>query len=319
MHKIGGLAWLVFACALTVWDQATVPARIVVTMGHYYGQEPPLLTASDLVVTQVVTQGSKPLMITSLTPLRGDRAGLELFVLVDNCSSCEVGSKFDELQRFIAAQPPTTSVGVAYIQDGRLQVAENPTTDRERAIRALSPPAGSRPSSPYDALAGLIKGWKEGSSRRIVLMISTGLDPAAAEPQSPPSKSAEAAIQAAQRAEVAVYAIYHPSADYTTTDFSKLYAGQIELSHVADETGGEAYFLSFEPLDSLAPFLADINQHLANQYLLEFLAQPANSSGELQEVEVRSNVPNLDLMVPYKIWIAGNSVTSQKAKVAPRP
>ena len=47
------------------------------------------------------------------------------------------------------------------------------------------------------------------------------------------SSSAEAAIEAAQRAGVTVYAIYHPSADYLTSDFSKLYAGQIQLAHVA--------------------------------------------------------------------------------------
>jgi hypothetical protein len=308
MHKMGGVACLLFSCSLAVWGQSTVPARIVVTMGHYYGHEPPLLTANDLIVTQ---QG-RPLTITSVTPLRGDRASLELFVLVDNCSSCEVGSKFDELRRFIATQPATTSVGVAYIQDGRLEVAENPTADRERSIKALSPPGGSKPSSPYDALADLIKGWKQDSSRHVVLMISTGLDPVTADPQAPSSKSAEAAIQAAQRAEVTVYAIYHPRADYAKLDFSKLYEGQGQLSHVADETGGEAYFVSFGPLPSLAPFLADINQHLANQYLLEFLAKRGNSPEELQDVEVKSKVPDLELRAPYRIVVTGNSVIGHK-------
>ncbi len=65
-------------------------------------------------------------------------------------------------------------------------------------------------------------------------------------------------LQAAQRAGVTVYVIYHPSADYLTTDSSKIYSGQVQLAHVADETGGEAYFLGFGPLPSLAPFLADM-------------------------------------------------------------
>jgi len=306
--------WLMLACSLITWGQGTVPARIVVTTGHYYGGQPPVLTANDL----IVTQNNNALKITGLTPLRGDRAGLELFVLVDNCSSCEVGSKFDELSRFIAAQPSTTAVGVAYIQDGRLQIAENPTLDRERAIKALSPPGGSAPASPYGALTDLIKGWKQNSSRRVVLMISTGLDPSAADPQSPPSKSAEAAIQAAERGAVTVFAIYHPSADYNTTAFSKLYAGQVQLSHVADETGGESYFLSFGPLNSLAPFLADINQHLANQYLLEFLASRGESPSDLQEVEVKSKIPDLDLMAPYRAVISGKSATGH-TKLTPKP
>lgn len=307
MRKISEYTLLMFACSLAAWGQSTVPAQIVVTMGHYYGSEPPLLTANDL----LVTQNHQPLKITGLTPLRGDRAGLELFILVDNCSSCEVGSKFDELRRFITAQPSTTSVGVAYIQDGQLQVALHPTQNRMQAIKALSPPGGSKPSNPYDALADLIKGWKQGSSRRAVLMISTGLDPAQVDLQSPETKATEAAIQAAERAEVTVYAIYHPSADYAT-NFSKLNEGQVQLAHVAYETGGEAYFVGPGPLLSLGPFLADINEHLANQYLLEFLANRGDSQEELQEVEVKSKVPDVDLMIPDKIAIGGNSATGQK-------
>jgi len=314
MRKIGVFMCFLIAGSQALWCQRAVPAHIVVTTGHYYGEEPPILTASDL----SVTQNGIPRTITSVIPLRGDRAALELFVLVDNCSSCEVGPKFDELRRFIARQPSTTFVGVAYIQDGQLQVAENPTTDRERAIKALSPPGGSRPSSPYSALTDLIKGWRPDSSRHAVLMISTGLDPVAADPGLSRSKSAEAALQAAQRADVTVYAIYHPSADYVTSDPSRIYAGQTELSHVAYETGGEAYFVSLGPLPSLAPFLADISQHLANQYLVEFLANPGKSREELQEVEIESKVPDLDLMAPNRIVAAGATVTDEKTKVAPR-
>jgi len=308
MRKIGEYILLILACSQAAWSQSTVPTQMVVTMGHHYGNEPPLLTANDL----IVMQNHQPLTITGLTPLRGERAGLELFILVDNCSSCEVGSKFDELRRFITAQPSTTSVGVAYIQDGQLQVALHPTQNRTQAIKALSPPGGSKPSNPYDALADLIKGWKQGSSRRAVLMISTGLDPAQVDLQPPETKSTEAAIQAAERAKVTIYAIYHPSADYATTNFSKLNEGQVQLAHVAYETGGEAYFAGPGPLLSLGPFLTDINEHLANQYLLEFLANRGDSQEELQEVEVKSKVPDVDLMIPDKIVIAGNSATGQK-------
>jgi len=98
MRKIGVFMCFLIAGSQALWCQRAVPAHIVVTTGHYYGEEPPILTASDL----SVTQNGIPRTITSVIPLRGDRAALELFVLVDNCSSCEVGPKFDELRRFIA-------------------------------------------------------------------------------------------------------------------------------------------------------------------------------------------------------------------------
>ena len=303
MPKIAKLALLAFSYPLLSWAQATspagTPAQIIVTVGHHYGHEPPAVTREDFNVYQQYD----PRPVINLLPLRGDRAGLELFLLVDNCSNCEPGPKFEELRRFIVSQPSTTAVGVAYIQDGQLEVAENPTTDRERAIQALSAPSGSKPSSPFGALAELIQGWRKGSARRALLMISNGIDPAAKDVLA--GTSAQAALEAAQRAGVSVYAIYHPSADYVTTDSSKIYEGQVQLSHLAIEAGGEAYFMGFGPLPSLGPFLADIADHLGNQYLLEFLATPGDGPGGLQQIRVQSKIPNLELMVPDKVWVPG--------------
>jgi hypothetical protein len=298
MRKIGRIAWLALACPLVPWAQtpspAGTPVQVMVTVGHHYGHPPPVLAQNDL----IVTQRYEPQPITDLIPLQGDRAGLELFLLVDNCSNCEPGSKFEELRRFIVAQLPTTAVGVAYIQDGKMQVIERPTHDHERAVKALSAPTGSKTSNPFGALADLIKGWPQGSSRRAVLMISNGMQ----------DQSVEEALEAAQRAGVTVYAIYHPSADYLESDITKIYDGQVRLAHVATETGGEAYFSGFGPLSSLAPFLADIADHLANQYLLEFLANPEAAPGALQEVTVRSKSGDIELTAPVRVWVPGSSV-----------
>ena len=173
---------------------------IVVTLGHANGTERPVLTRDDF----TVSQHYDPLPVTNLVPLRGAGAELELFLLIDNCSSCEPGSKFEELRHFISSQPSTTSVGVAYIRNGRLEVAENPTQDHERAVKALSTPDGSNSASPFSVLTALIHDWRQGSSRRAVLMVSNGIDPA---PEALQDASAEAAIEAAQRAGVTIYMI----------------------------------------------------------------------------------------------------------------
>ena len=303
---------LLTGCSLA-WAQNTapvsVPARMVVTLGHHYGSAPPALNKDDL----IVQHEHAPLAITNLTPLRGEEAGLEIFVLVDHCSTCEAISKFEELRKFIAAQPPTTAIGIAYIKDGWLEIAQNPTSDRERAIQALSPPSGSKPSSPFRALADLIRQWKPDSCRHAVLMISNGIDPAAIEGEQ--DASAEGAIEAAQSAGVAIYAMYHPSADYATADYSKIYSGQVLLAHVAVETGGEAYFLGFGPLPSLAPFLADIADHFANQYLLEFLANPPGGTGGLEHITVSTKRADLELMTPARVWIAGTAGAQKRIEI----
>lgn len=303
------LALLSMACATFTWAEtkspAGTPAQIIVTIGHHYGHEPPVLTPEDL----TVTQHYEPMVITSFVPLRGNRAGLELFVLVDSCSSCDPGSRFDELNRFISSQPGTVAVGVASIEGGRLRIIENPTQDHDRAVKALSAPAGSKPSNPFVPLTDLIRAWPQTSSRRAVVMISNGIDPTATDEIQDPS--ADRAIEAAQRAGVTVYAIYHPSADYLTHDYSELYSGQVRLAHVADETGGECYFLGFGPLPSLGPFLSDITDHLGNQYLLEFLANP-DATGALQGVTVKSKTGDMELMMPGRVWVPAARPGSKK-------
>lgn len=299
MSRIGKIACLALAYPLFICAQdastAGTPVQMIVTMGHHYGQTPPALTREDLTVTEVY----KPLRISNLIPLRG--SGLELFMLVDDCSNCEPGTKFEELRRFIGAQPSSTSIGVGYIHNGQLVVVEKPTQDRARAIKALSAPVGSKPVSPFAALTELINSWTPDSSRHAVVMISNGIDPGQNNEFKDPG--VETAIEAAERGRVTIYAIYHPSADYVTGDSSKIYSGQIQLAHLAVESGGEAYFLGFAPLPSLAPFLADIADHLQNQYLLEFLAE--GPAGELEDVRVTSKNPDIEIVTPSKVWIPG--------------
>src|SRR5579862_1937600 len=118
------LAWTGHALAQTQ-SPDRVTARTVLTVGHFFRGPAPALSSEDLVVTQLFN----PLPITNLVHLENN---VEIFLLVDNCSDCEPGSKFDELRRFIRSQPATTSFGVAYIEKGQLHIADEPASDRER-------------------------------------------------------------------------------------------------------------------------------------------------------------------------------------------
>lgn len=303
MEKYRRFYWLMLACSSMVAAQTAshpeVVAQMVVTNNWYY-HNPSALTADDL----VVTYQAKSLPITTLVPLRGARADLELYVLVDNSSNWALG-RFADLRQFLTSQPSTTSIGVAYIQEGRLQIAQKPTQDRDRVIEVLNPASGSTPSNPFRPLAELIEGWHGNSSRRAVMMISNGIDPGGTSGQENPS--VEAALQMAQRAGVTVYTIYHPGADYLSIDYMAAYSGQVQLAHLAIETGGAAYFQGLEPLGSFAPFLANITDRLANQYLLQFVMNP-QTSGTLQDVSVTSKNRDSYLSVPWKVWVPGPSV-----------
>lgn len=288
---------MAFLSPLIAWTQSQspqgIPVQIVVSVGHFYSERVPVPTRDNLTVSAGLAEAP----VLEVTPLHDP---IDLFVLVDHCSSCEPGSKFEELQKFLLSQAPTTRIGVAYIKDGQLQIAVNPTLDRDRVIKGLSAPEGAKPANPFVALADLIRQWAPESPRRAVLMISNGIDPDSG--AGARNAAAEAAIEQAERAGVVIFAMYHPSADYANADWSKLYEGQVQLAHVASESGGEAYFLGFGPMPSLAPFLADLGDHLANQYRLRFLAKPG-AAGTFEDITVRSTSRDVEIMAPSRVWV----------------
>lgn len=299
MKRLSSVAWMAlgypFLAAAQAPDAAVAPARMVITAGHFYSHEPRQLMPDEL----IVTQDFERLTVTNLTPLYG--TPLELFFLVDSCSSCEAGSQFADLSRFINSQTENTKVGVAYIQDGRLEISQTPVADHAQAAKALNTPSGGRPANPFPALGQLIEAWRPDGARHVAIVISNGIDPTPAAGLL--DATADAVIEQAQRAGVMVYAIYHPSANYAETEASKIYEGQIQLAHIAAETGGEAYVAGFGPLPSWAPYLGDLWDHLGNQYLLEFLAKPGPSAGALQGIEVKSGSTDVDIMAPWKVLV----------------
>ncbi len=92
MYKVARLA---FACSMLASAETSspvgTPVEILVSIGHYYSHRPTAITRDDLIVLQ---EQYDRLPVTNLIPLRGDRAGFELFLLVDNCSNCEPGLRF---------------------------------------------------------------------------------------------------------------------------------------------------------------------------------------------------------------------------------
>jgi len=111
------------------------------------------------------------------------------------------------------------------------------------------------------------------------------------------------AIDHALRASVTVSAIYTPGVGHFGHSYWQTYWAQIYLSRLAEETGGEAYYIGFTGAPvSLAPFLDDVGKRLAHQYLLTFLAKPPKHA-DWQRVRLMTEVPNADLVAPDKVWV----------------
>ena len=273
--------------------QTDVEVRMILTAADHMNHMPPALKAADISITDAT--------ITGWVPFAAGR-DLDLFIVIDDSASYDFGARLQELKRFVSSQPAAVSIGVAYIHDGALRIAENPTTDHQRAARALRVPEGAKTANPYCALSELIGNWQTKSLRREVVMVTTGIDDTAT--GGPVCVNAETATHDAERAGVVVYALYNPAMNYLSEPWAKVDSGLVNLASVTYETGGEAYFVGHTPVLSIEPFLADITEHLANQYLVKFRMTPMPESA-FQTLFVTPAASDLELMKPERIWVPG--------------
>lgn len=293
-----GIGWVI-----TSWSSpqgpssGTVPVKIVVSIEAKRGKEVPAINREDV---RAFVEGER-VPIAGWVPLRGDQAGLELFVLMDDAIDQDVALQFDDLRHFMNAQPGTTSIGVGYMRNGTVQIVQNLTQDHSLAGKALRLPmgAGIGITSPYLAVSDLTKRWPESANRREILMISDGIDVLQTGPNPP---DLEGAIDRTQRVGVQVYAVYASGVGHSAHSSYRITWGQSNLEQLAELTGGEAYFQGFQTPISYAPFLEQLADRLNHQYRLELLAR--QERGRIyQRIRLETEVPNAELLAADRIFV----------------
>jgi hypothetical protein len=219
---------------------------------------------TGILVAQNVSEGQQRDKAIGVVAAPEEYAGVELYILLDDGSTESLGTQLGDIRRFILAQPSSTKIGVAYMRNGIAWIAQKPTSDHELAAKVLRLPMGLNGGngSPYFSLTDLVKRWPKSDSRREVLMISDGIDRYYDTSDTLDPYLAEA-IEKAQRAGVAVSAIYNPGVgDFGQGDWRR-FIGQTYLTQMAQKTGGEAYYIGFNaPAVSFAPYLRDFANRL---------------------------------------------------------
>jgi hypothetical protein len=272
---------------------------MVVTVEAHHGSTPPEITQQDV----MVYEGHDRDKVTAWVPAQGEHAALEFFILIDDGSSLSLGSQLEDLRQFIKSQPATTLIGVAYMQNGIAQVVQNPTTDHAQAAKALRLPEGivGAEASPYFSLQDLIKRWPQSTARREVFMVTDGVDWFGGGTAEDPY--VDAAVADAQRAGVIVFDIYMPGRGHAAHSYWRYYWGQIYLSQVADETGGESYYIGFTGAPvAFTPYLNDVAEKLNHQYFLGFVAKPEKKAG-MRRVRLKTEVPNAELVAAPQVYV----------------
>jgi hypothetical protein len=271
---------------------------MVVTAEAHHGSDVPVIQLEDV----MVYQGRDRVKTTDWIPLHGEHAALELFILLDDASGTSLGSQLEDIRRFINAQPATTRIGVGYMRDGTVAMAQNLTDDHAMAAKSLRLPIGVAGinASPYFSLSDLIKRWPEAPVRREILMVSDGIDRYGSSGASDPY--VDQAVEQAQRAGIVIFSIYTPGAGHFGHTFWRINWGQNYLSQLSDETGGESYYLGSEAPVSFVPYLDDLSRRLLHQYLLTFLAKPVQKAS-MQSVKLRTEVTNAELVAADHVYV----------------
>jgi len=251
-------------------------------------------------------ENRKPQDVAGWVPLRGERSGLQLVVLLDDSSRGSLGLQLNDIRTFLNGLPPNAQVAIGYMRNGTPNLVQNFTSDHAQAAKSLRLPSGNAGinGSPYFCLSDLVKHWPGGDSnvRREVIMVTDGVDRYSGARFDPENPYVQAATSDAQKAGVVVYSIYYRGQGRLDRSFVATDGGQNYLTMVSGSTGGKVYLEGFGNPVSFAPFLSDIQRKLQNQYELSFVS---TAKPGLQGIRVKTSQPNTSLEYPSRVPVGG--------------
>ncbi len=287
----------------TTAASAAVPVRMAVTANVASDKRLPELNREDI----VVKQGNERLPVTEWVTARGDHAGLDLFILIDDASDTRLGSHLDDLRAFINAQPATAAVGVGYMRNATVQITQNLTTDHAAAGKALRLPVGTSGAygSPYLSVIDLMKRWPEDQNRREVVMVTDGIDRARGGPRwrgLTNHPDVDSASEVAMRTGTTIHTIYAPGTGRFHRNYWEANNGQMGIAKLSDITGGESFFLGLQSQVSFKPYLDELQNILGNRYWLSFSAKPGAKAG-LQYVTLSTEIAGVEFSAPDAVWV----------------
>ena len=284
---------------------STVSVTTVVTVMGPKNTTPPPVPKGDV----NVTSGKTRLSVTGWDAVQSSgHSKLQLAILIDNAlRSTIVGGQLEDLANFINSLPKDASVGVFYGENGSATSAgATPfSADHQAAaqnLRVSMGRSGGDSPSIYLSLGDLVSHWQPApGARREVLLLSSGVDNLDRGSQDPYFDST---LDKVQSAGVVVHTIYDGTNRFGSTVQGDISQGK--LVQITTDSGGEGFFDGTGAPVSIAPYLAQLSNVLANQYLLTFTAAPGKGDkGQLREIEIRLEQRDLKLSYAKRILIPG--------------
>ena len=267
---------------------------MTVTVDSHRNQAPPAVAKDEV----LVHHQKERLQVVDWKPASGP---LNFYILMDDNLDSSAGSYLSEITTFIHALPAQTRVAVGYASNGTVSVAQDFTEDKDAAAKALRIPRGSfGVASPFLALNDLVKRFPDAPERREILFISSGFDPMGGNDLSNPYVST--AIDNAQRRNIQVYSVFASAASHRSRHFFAASMAQSNLAKVADETGGDSFYMGTDSPVSFRPFLDELLQALSHQYILQ-VAVPEGKKASWANLKISSEASGVELDYATRVWV----------------
>jgi hypothetical protein len=279
----------------------TAPITTVVTVLGPKFTAPTAIGKEDV----IVNEGQARKDVTGWTPAQGDKAALQLAILIDDSTRKDLGKQIDDIGKFIKSQPQSTSVGVYYASNGTIQVASQFSRDHEAVAKVVRMPLGNfgASSSIYLSLMAMIDGWPVTNARREILLIADGYDRLR---QTRFSPDVQATIDKSQQAGIVIHSIYASAAGRFSSNRNIINIGQGNLNQITGGTGGQAFFQGNQTPMAFAPYLTEFDTVLKNQYFLTFsTSRSKKEKGEFRSIKVRTEQKNVEITAADKVFVPG--------------
>lgn len=284
-------------------DQSGQGDAIVTVLPNHSGEQRVNATQQDI---QRIKVNGQDAQVTGFAPLEGANSPIELVFLIDTSARSSLGTQMSYISNFAREMPADTQMAIAYMENGSAVFGGPLSSNPAQVLKGLHMPAGpvGESASPYFCLSDLAKHWpsKNRSARRIVVMISDGIDyyDVHYDPEDP---YVHAAIDDSVRNGLVVYFLYWANMGRLSRMGFAQNAGQNLMLEVTDATGGYSYWEGVGNPVSFEPYFKDLRRRLANQFGLEFTAPLKNDNTQVERLDLKLSVPAAKVDAPKKVAV----------------
>jgi hypothetical protein len=268
----------------------------------------PPLTQADISEIKI---GGKPAPIKAFDPVLKGAHTLQLMILLDSMQMIGGNGQFDSIKKFISTMPDNVEVGLGYMLQGKVVVAQPFTKDRDlvgAAMKEKTREEAANPKNdngnPYSCLRELAAHWPQAdpAKLRAVLMFTDGVIRGNGQAQGGDqlNPDVDGASQSLQRAGIIPYPFFwldYPSIHSVGGQLE----GQTNFSQLTADTGGEALYEGQFAPGTFDPLLNKLYSVLASEAVVTVDA-PGNP-GKFTRLDIKSSREDIKVNGPDSVMI----------------